>query len=51
VLFSGPSTWTLGLILLAVMQAALIGFVGLVLAVGISLAVGRYEARPRSGPR
>jgi hypothetical protein len=29
----------------AVMQAALIGFMGLVLAFGISLAVGRYEAR------
>ncbi len=29
----------------AVIQAALIGFMGLVLAFGISLAVGRYEAR------
>jgi hypothetical protein len=29
----------------AVMQAALIGFMGLVLAFGFSLAVGRYEAR------
>jgi hypothetical protein len=29
----------------AVMQGALIGFMGLVLAFGISLAVGRYEAR------
>jgi hypothetical protein len=29
----------------AVMQGAMIGFMGLVLAFGISLAVGRYEAR------
>src|SRR6266508_3518828 len=28
-----------------VLQAALIGFMGLVLAFGLSLAVGRYEAR------
>jgi hypothetical protein len=30
---------------LAVMQTALLGFMGLVLAFGLSLAVGRYEAR------
>jgi hypothetical protein len=29
----------------AVMQAALLGFMGLVLAFGLSLAIGRYEAR------
>src|SRR6185369_6654366 len=29
----------------AVMQAALLGFMGLILAFGLSLAVGRYEAR------
>ena len=29
----------------AVLQAALLGFVGLILAFGLALAVGRYEAR------
>src|SRR5436305_10829962 len=29
----------------SVIQAALVGFMGLVLAFGLSLAVGRYEAR------
>src|SRR4051812_37460540 len=29
----------------AVLQAALLGFMGLIMAFGLSLAVGRYEAR------
>src|SRR3954463_12101098 len=31
---------------LGVVQGALIGFMGLVLAFGLSLALGRYESRP-----